>query len=53
MTTPAKNPAAVALGRLGGRAKNPRKGFGSNQAAQARAQATRRANRAKHEARQA
>ena len=28
MTTP-KNPAAVALGRKGGAAKHPRKGFGS------------------------
>jgi hypothetical protein len=28
MTTP-KNPAAVALGKLGGAAKHPRKGFGS------------------------
>jgi hypothetical protein len=28
MTTP-KNPAAVAMGKLGGAAKHPRKGFGS------------------------
>ncbi len=42
MSGKAKNPAAVALGLLGGSVKNPLKGFGSNTAAQAKAQATRR-----------
>lgn len=48
-----KNPAAVALGRLGGSVKNPRKGFGSRPDAQAKAQASRRANRATPASRQA
>ena len=52
MTTPTKDPAAVALGRKGGAVKNPRKGFGSltpeqRKAAQAKAVAARKANRAK------
>jgi hypothetical protein len=41
-----KNPAAIILGRLGGLARNPRKGFGTP-AVQIRAQAARKANKKK------
>lgn len=51
-TTPTKNPAAVELGRKGGAARNPRKGFGSltpeqRRVAQEKAVAARKANREK------